>query len=164
MLSVFFILCFFDVWFGVFCRFLSFLLSKGRFLEKFSGANFCFWVVVLVLCFLVGFCYVFASFFGGSLPKLSGKNSLVVRSGVFSGSFSLPLVFSPTSFFAVFFFKRQRSGSHRTPLHTHLFCCSLFLFCVPPLLSVPPVLAVRPASWRFLRGAILGPGWFWDSP
>ena len=36
--------------------FLSFLLSKGRFLEKFSGANFCFWVVVLVLCFLVGFC------------------------------------------------------------------------------------------------------------
>ena len=70
----FFSFCFFGVWSGVFCRFSSFLLSKGRFSEKFSGANFCFWVVVLVLCFFWWvFVIVFALFFGGSLPKLFGK-------------------------------------------------------------------------------------------
>ena len=38
-----------------------------------------------------------------------------------------------------------------------------FLFC-PAALVVSPFLAVRPASWCFLRGAILGPACFWDSP
>ena len=56
-----------------FVVFLPFFSSKGRFLEKFSGANFCFWVLVLVLCFLVGFCLCFCFCFGGSLPKVSGK-------------------------------------------------------------------------------------------
>ena len=49
MLSVFFIWCF-CVWLGVFCRFFAFFLSKGRFFFKISGANFCFWVSVLVVC------------------------------------------------------------------------------------------------------------------
>ena len=59
MLSVFFHFVFFVVWFGVFCRFLPFFSSKGRFLKTFSGANFCFWGVLLVLCFLVVFCLCF---------------------------------------------------------------------------------------------------------
>ena len=131
-------------------------------MEKFSGANFCFWVVVLVLCFWWVFAIVFVLFFGVSLPKLFGK--ILLMSGlVFSGFVLSSLGFSPTSF-VVFFSKRQRSGSHRTPPHTHLSCWFLFLICVPPLLSVSPVLAVRPASRRFSRGAILGPARFWDSP
>ena len=56
MQSVFFILFFRCLARRLLRFFLSFLFSKGRFLEKFSGANFCFGVVVLVLCFLVGFC------------------------------------------------------------------------------------------------------------
>ena len=83
----FFPFCVFCVWSGVFCRFLPFFSSKGRFLKKFSGANLCFWMVVLVLCFLVGFCLCFCFFFGGLLPKVSEKNSLDVRSGVFWGLF-----------------------------------------------------------------------------
>ena len=55
----FFILCF-CVWSGVFCRFFCRSSRlKGRFLEKFSGANFCFRVSVLVVCFLVLFCLCF---------------------------------------------------------------------------------------------------------
>ena len=37
------------------------------------------------------------------------------------------------------------------------------LLC-PAALFVSPFLAVGPASWRFSRGAILGPARFWDSP
>ena len=62
MLAVFFSFCVFCVRFSVFCRFLRFCSTKGRFLEKFSGTNFCFWGVVLVLCFWWVFAYVFASF------------------------------------------------------------------------------------------------------
>ena len=40
-------------------------------------------VSVLVLCVLVLFCLCFALLFVVSLPKLSQKNSLDVRSGVF---------------------------------------------------------------------------------
>ena len=40
--------------------FSPFFFSEGRCLEKFSGANFCFWVSVLVGCFLCCFAYVFA--------------------------------------------------------------------------------------------------------
>ena len=125
----FFSFCvFFSVRSGVFCRFLSFFSSKGRFLEKFSGANFCFWMVVLVLCFLVGFCLCFCFIFGGSLPKLSGK--ILLLSGLVFFGVALFWFFRRRRF-SRFFFKRQRSGSHRTPLHTHLFCCSLCLFLCP---------------------------------
>ena len=51
------------------------------------------------------FAYVFALLFGGSLPKVSEKNSLDVRSGVFLGSFSLPFVFSVDVVFFFFFFR-----------------------------------------------------------
>ena len=89
-------------------------------------------------------------------PESVWKNSLVVRSAVFSG-----FVLSSFRFFVdVVFFKRHSSGSHRTPPHTHLFCLFLFSFCVPPLVSVSPVLAVRPASRLFFSGCHSGPRGF----
>ena len=42
-----------------FVVFLPFFFSEGRCLEKFSGANFCFWVSVWVLRVLVLFCLCF---------------------------------------------------------------------------------------------------------
>ena len=127
MLSVFFTLFFFDVWSGVFCRFLSFLLSKGRFLGKIFGSELLFLGGCVGLVFFGGFLLLFLLHFWRFAPEAVRKNSLVVRSGVSSGLFSFPLVFFRRRRFSPFF-KRQRSGSHRTPLHTHLFCCSLFLF------------------------------------
>ena len=66
--------------------------------------------------------------------------------------------------FFVFFFKRDRSGSHRAHPHTHFvfFFCP-FLVCVPAAFCCSPVLAVRPFFLAFCRGAILGPGRFLDS-
>ena len=78
---------------------------------------------------------------------------------MFWGSFSLPLVFFVDAVFRGFFFKRQRSGSHRTPL-TRTCVAGSFSFCVPPLLSVSPVLAVRPASWWFFGVPFWAPGVF----
>ena len=47
----------------------------------------------------------------------------------------------------VFLFKRQSSGSNRTPPHA-LVCCSCFFFC--PAVGLSSILAVCLASWRFL--------------
>ena len=67
----------------------------------------CFWAVVLVLCFLVGFCLCFCFFFWRLAPETVWKNSIDVRSGFFLGSFSLfSLGFSPTSFL---FFLRDKA-------------------------------------------------------
>ena len=97
-------------------------------------------------------------------PESVWKNSLDVRSAVFVFVLS-SLRFSPTSlcfFWFKFSFERHSSGSNR---NTRTFvCCSGSLFC-PAVVS--PFLAVRPASWRSLRGAILGParclGFSWNS-
>ena len=74
-----------------------------------------------------------------------------------------PLFFLFVSFF-FFFFQRDRSGSHRAHPHTHFVFFVLFLFVSPPHSVCSPVLAVRPFFLVFWRGAILGPGRFWDSP
>ena len=66
--------------------------------------------------------------------------------------------------FFFFFFQRDRSGSHRAHPHTHFVFFVLFLFVSPPHSVCSPVLAVRPFFLVFWRGAILGPGRFWDSP
>ena len=94
MLSVFFILFFFVSGPVSFAVFFAVLLFLGSFFQKkFSGANFCFWVGGAGLVFFGGFLPMFFLYFaGGSLPKVSGKNSLHVRSVFFGGAlfFSLP--------------------------------------------------------------------------
>ena len=65
--------------------------------------------------------------------------------------------------FSPFFFLRDTDQVVTGHPHTHLFGFSFSLFC-PAALFVSPFLAVRPASWRFSRGAILGPARFWDFP
>ena len=73
--------------------------------EKIFGSELLFLGVGVVrVCFWCCFAYVFALLFVFSLPKLSLKNSIDVRSGVFWFFFSLPLVFSPTSSSFLFFF------------------------------------------------------------
>ena len=95
-------------------------------MKNVSGANFCFWVSLLVLCFLVGFCLCFCFMFWRVAPESVGK--ILLMSGlVFFG-----LVLSSFGFFVdvVFrrFFKRHRSGSNRTPPHAPVwFFFSLFV-------------------------------------
>ena len=57
----------------------------------------------------------------------------------------------------VFSFKRERSGSNRTPPHAPVFV--VLVFC-------PAATRFGRASCflAFFRGAILGPARFWDSP
>ena len=162
VLSVFFILGFRClVW-----RLLPFFavpLFLGSFFEKIFGSELLFlggggWSCV----FWWVFAYVFALLFSGSLPKVSEK--ILLMSGLLCfGVLSLFLwFFSSTPFFPVFF-KRQRSGSHRTPLHTRLCCWFLFFLCPAAFVCF----ARFGRASRFLvvsRGAILGPGRFWDSP
>ena len=59
---------------------------------------------MLVLCFLVGFCYCFCFIFWRFAPETVWKNSFDVRSG-FSGFVLSSLGFSPTSF--VFFLRHK---------------------------------------------------------
>ena len=115
------------------------------------------------LVFFGGFLLLFLLYFLAFAPEPVWKNSIDVRSGFFWVRSLFLRFFRRRRFFLFFFFKRQRSGSNRTPPHA-LVLLFPFSFCVPPLFSVSPVLAVRPASWRFSRGAILGPARFWDSP
>ena len=157
----FFSFCVFGVWSGVFCRFLSFLFSKGRFLEKFSGANFCFWVLVLVLCFLVGFCLCFCFFFGGSLPKVFGK--ILLLSGLFFFGFVLSSGFFVDVVFSRFFFLRDRDQvvtGH--PLTRTCFACS-FSFCCPAAFLFRPFWPCVLLLGGF-SGCHSGPRAFWDSP
>ena len=156
--------CVFEVWFGVFCRFLSFLLSKGRFLKNFRERTFVFGWLCWSCVFWWVFAYVFASF-------------LAVRSRNCPEKFSCCQVwcFFAVVLFSFGFFRRRRFSRFFClrdrdqvvtghPFTRTCFVVPFFFFCVPPLLSVSPVLAVRPASRRFSRGAILGPARFWDSP
>ena len=108
------------------------------------------------------FAYVFALLFGGSLPKVSEK--ILLMSGLLCfGVLSLFLWFFRRRRFSRFFFRDKDQVVTGHP-STRTGVAGFFSFCVPPLFSVSPVLAVRPASWWFFRGAILGPGRFWDSP
>ena len=123
-------------------------------MKKFSGANFCFWVSVLVVCFLVLFCLCFCFSFGLALPKMSWK--ILLMSGlVFLGFFLSSFVFvADVVALLWFFFERESLGSHRAHPHTHLCCFFLFFF-------VPPHLFVRP-FWPcvLLLGVFLGvPFW-----
>ena len=158
----------FCVWLGVFCRFFAFSSSKGRFLKKFSGANFCFWVFVLAVCFLVLFCLCFCFMFCFfSLPKVFGKILLMsglVFLGCLLSSFGffadVVVPFCFVCFFFFFFFQRDRSGSHRAhPPHALVFFC-FFLSVSPPRLSVHPFWPCVLSFWRFVGVPFWAPGVF----
>ena len=154
MLSVF-SFCVSCVWLGVFCRFFAILLFLGSMSEKIFGSELLFLGVGVGLVFLMGFAYVFALCFGGSLPKVFGK--ILLMSGLsFSGfvlssfGFFVDVVSVFLGFvfvFLVFFLSREKDQVVTGHPHTHL--CLLFLFFCPAAFGVSPVLAVRPASWRF---------------
>ena len=144
-----------------FAVFLPFFSSKGRFLEKFSGANFCFWVLVLGLCFLVVFAYVFASFLAVRSRKCL-KNSLDVRSAVFWVRSLLLWFFRRRRFSPLFFLRDRDQVVTGHPSHA-LVLLVPFLVCVPPLFCFARF--GRASCFLVVfRGAILGPVRFWDSP
>ena len=148
-----------------FLVFLTVLLFLRSLFEKFFGSELLFLGVGVGRVFFGAVLPMFLFFFGSSLPKMSRKNSLDVRSGV-CGFFSLFLWFfaDVVAFLFLFFLlKRESLGSNRAHPHTHLGCFFLFLF-----LSRRTCLFARfGRASRFLaffRGAILGPARFWDSP
>ena len=84
----------------MFLSFFAVLLFLGSLFGKIFGSELLFLGVGVGRVFAGGSLPMFL--LGGSLPKVSRKNSLDVRSGVFWGSFSLPLVFWSTPFFSGF--------------------------------------------------------------
>ena len=131
-------------------------------MEKFSGANFCFWAVVLVLCFLVVFCLCFCFIFRGSLPKLF-ENILLVSGLVLSGVVLSSFFLLSSSSFSVFFSRdiaQVVTGHPRTRTcfsGSCSFLCPTAFVCFARFGRASRFLA-------FFRGAILGPARFWDSP
>ena len=115
MLCVFF--CVFCVWLGVFCPFFAVFLFLGSLFEKIFGSEVLFLCVGVGLVFFGGVLHRFGFVFWRFAPETVWKNSLDVRSAV-SGFVLSSLGFSPTSLLFFFRFKRQRSGSHRTPPHS----------------------------------------------
>ena len=59
--------------FGVLCFFCSSSLLRVAVGNKFSGANFCFWVSRLVLCFSMVFCLGFGVRFWHFAPETVRK-------------------------------------------------------------------------------------------
>ena len=108
--------------------------------------------------FFVGFCLCFCFTFWRFAPESVWKNSLDVRSVVFWGSFSLPLVFFRRRRFSLFF--RDKDQVVTGHPFTRTCVAGSFSFCVPPLLSVSPILAVRPTSWWFFGVPFWAPGVF----
>ena len=124
---------------------------------------------MLVLCFLVGFCLCFCFDFWRFAPETVWKNSLDVRSVVFWVRSLFLWVFVVIVFRFCFwllflFFKRQRSGSSRTPPHAP-FCLFLFSFCVPPRVLFHPFWPCVPLLRIFLGVPFWAPrvlGFSWN--
>ena len=143
--------------FAFFCR-SSFL--RVVFWKHFRERTFVFGWLCWSCVFWWVFAIVLALFFGVSLPKLFGK-FLLMSGLVFSG-----FVLSSLGSFCRrrrfrFFFKRYRSGSNRTPLHTHLSFWFFFFFvsrrfCLfRPFWPCVPLLGVFPGCHSGPR-AVLG--------
>ena len=143
--------------------FFAVLLFLGSLSEKFSGANFCFWLSVLFLCFLVGFCLCFCFMFWQFAPEHVWKNSLDVRSCFLR---VCSLFFGFFLFVDAVFFSRDIAQVVTGHPHTHLFCLFLFVFVLSrrACLFRPFWPCVLLLGLFFSRGAILGPACFWDSP
>ena len=128
MLSVFFLL-FFRCLVRRLLPFFVVPLFLGSLFGKFFGSELLFLggCVVLVF-FLVGFCLCFCFIFSRFAPETVWKKSLDVRSAVFwDRSLFLRFFADVVSVFCLFL-RDKRSGSHRTPPHTHLFACFFSFF------------------------------------
>ena len=153
--------------FAVFCR-SSFLRVVFFFWKKFRERTFVFGRLCWSLCFLVVFAYVFALFFAVRSRNCL-KNSLNVRSGSFWGR----------SLFLWFFFRRRRR--RRFPFFLFFFSRDIaqvvtghprtrtcfsgsFSFLCPAAFVCFARFGRASRFLAFFRGAILGPGRFWDSP
>ena len=160
MLS-FFSFCVFSVRSGVFCRFLSFFSSKGRFLENFRERTFVFGWLCWSWVFWWVFANVFALFFGVSLPKLFEK--ILFMSGLVFSGFVLSSLGFFVVVFVVFFLRDIAQVVTGHPRTRTCFSGSLSFLC--PAAVVCSARFGRASRFlAFFRGAILGPGRFWDSP
>ena len=163
MLSVFFILCFLCL---VRCLLPFFCRSSPLrvvFWKNFRERTFVFGCWCWSCVFWWVFAYVFALFL--AVRSRNCLEKILLMSGLLFFGFFL----SSFGFFAdvvvfVFFFKRQRSGSNRTPPHTHLFFWFFLLFLCPAAFVCFARFGRASRFLAFFRGAILGPGRFWDSP
>ena len=160
MLCVFFILFFLCL-----VRCLLSFFYRSSFLrvavwKNFRERTFVLWCRCLSCVFWCCFAYVFVLFFVLSFPKLSWKNSLDVRSGVF-GVFSLLLwFFLPTSSSFLFFLRETAQVvTGHTPTRT-FFVCFLFLVFAPAALVITRFGRASLLS-RVLSGCHSGPRAFW---
>ena len=125
-------------------------------MKKLSGANFCFWVSWLVLCFSIVFCLGFCSIIWLFAPenvseKLSSCQVCCFGGLVFFSWFSVVVAFS-FLFFVVFQERKLRANrTHPTP---HL--VFLFLFLCPRRTGFISRFG-RASFFAFCRGAVLGP-------
>ena len=167
MLSVFFILCFFVCLVRCLLSFFAVLLFSGSLSEKIFGSELLFLGGLVGLVFFGGVLPMFLLHFLAVRFRKCLKNSLDVRSGVFLGSFFLPFVFPSTSFFVFvfsFFVSRDIAQVVTGHPHTHLFSFVLFFLCCPAAFVCSALFGRASRFLAFLRGAILGPARFWDSP
>ena len=147
--------------FAFFCR-SSFL--RVVFWKNFRERTFVFGWLCWSCVFWWVFAIVFALFFGVSLPKLFGK--ILLMSGlVFSG-----FVLSSLGFFRrrrfrfPFFFSRDIDQVVTGHPRTRTCFSGSFSFLCPAAFVCSARFGRASRFLAFFRGAILGPGRFWDSP
>ena len=149
MLSVFFHFVFFVSGSVSFAAFFAVFLFLGSLFEKIIGSELLLLGVGVGLVFFGRFLPMFLLYFLAVRSRNCFGKILLMSSLLF-----FAFVFVSFGFCAVVvccFFKKDKSGSNRTPPHTHLpptrtfFGLFLFSFCVPPRLFLPGL------AMRFLR-------------
>ena len=141
-----------------FVVFRQFFFSKGRCVQKFSGANFGFWGSVWVLRVFVLFCLCFCFVFAFIAPETVSEKFSRGQVRCFWVVLSPPLVFPPTSTFLFFFFSREIAQVviGHTPTRTLCFFF-LFLSVSPPHLGLSPVFGRASFPSGVLSGCHSGP-------
>ena len=148
--------------FAVFC---SFSLLRVAFWKNFRERTFVFGWLCWSCVFWWVFANVFALFFGVSLPKLFGK--ILLMSGlVFFCVRSLFLRFfvSSSSLSVSVFFSRDTDQVVTGHPFTRTCLSGSFSFLCPAAFVCSARFGRASRFLAFFRGAILGPGRFWDSP
>ena len=164
MLSVFFILCFFvsgPVSFAVFVV----LLFLGSLFVKIFGSELLFLGgCVGLVFFLVGFCYCLGFIFWRFAPETVWKNSIDVRSGSFWGRSLFLRFFADVVLFLFVFLLRDKIQVVTGHPRTRTCFSGSFSFLCPAAFVCSARFGRASRFLAFFRGAILGPGRFWDSP